>query len=325
MKLAFKLGSIPVFVHGSFFLFTILLGVGGQQGGAQMLVSVAEWTAVVFVGVLLHELGHAVAVRALGIAPRIDLVGLGGLTSWRERPDRPVGPWRRIGVSLAGPMVGIAIGSAALVYRRTSGVDNDVINYVIWVNLGWGVLNLLPILPMDGGNVLFQFLNLLTKGHGERPARIVSLVLAGGIGVVALVKGAQFPALLAAMFSFQNIQALRQGTVHEREAPLRERLDAGFRALDQGDAEAGVRAASEVLAHAGTMELRVDAIRLLAYGHLLRGAWGDLMRILESPAAAAIGDVEMEKFERAARELGRSEEAAQIAAVRAQRPAAQST
>jgi uncharacterized protein HemY len=86
-----------------------------------------------------------------------------------------------------------------------------------------------------------------------------------------------------------------------------------------------VRAAREVLASAGTMELRVDAIRLLAYGYLLRGAWGDLMQILESPAAAAIGDVEMEKFERAARELGRSVEAAQIAAVRAQRPAAQSS
>ena len=65
--------------------------------------------------------------------------------------------------------------------------------------------------------------------------------------------------------------------------------------------------------------MRADAIRLLAYGHLVSGNWGPLMEILESPAANAIGEEEMTKFERAATELARPDEAARIAHVRAQR------
>src|ERR1700722_19012492 len=113
MKLAFRLGSIPVQVHGSFLLVVVLLGMlGGDPSGILL------WIVVVFVGVLLHELGHALVGRSFGLTPQIDLVGFGGLTSWAAG-GAELGPPKRIAISLAGPFTGIAIGLGTLVFIRT--------------------------------------------------------------------------------------------------------------------------------------------------------------------------------------------------------------
>src|ERR1700722_9225169 len=112
MKLAFRLGSIPVQVHGSFLLVVVLLGMlGGDPSGILL------WIVVVFIGVLLHELGHALVGRSFGLTPQIDLIGFGGLTSWGDGKSA-LGPPKRIAISLAGPFTGIAIGIGTLVYVR---------------------------------------------------------------------------------------------------------------------------------------------------------------------------------------------------------------
>jgi stage IV sporulation protein FB len=327
----FRLGSIPVRVHGSFLFVVLALG---YQPGPEVLPNLAQWFVVVFVGVLLHELGHALVGRRFGLTPRIDLIGLGGLTSWSAESARKLERVKRVAISLAGPFTGIAIGLFTLVtVRLRAGLPPlDFLDHptpkltsltqdIVWVNLWWGVMNLLPILPMDGGNVLLQTLDGLTRGRGEKPARIVSIALAASIGLVFLLRGSPFFALLPALFAVQNIQALRGASDRERDLPLRAVLKSGFDALEKGDPSLGVRAANDVLARAADPGLRADALRLLAYGHLLTGSWGPLMELLESPAATAIDDAEMEKFERAARELDRPEEAGRIAAVRAARTA----
>ena len=347
MKLAFRLGSIPVTVHGSFLLVVAFLALSSGDGGPPDPAGMIQWVLVVLVGVLLHEMGHALVGRSFGLTPQIDLIGMGGLTSWSAGAKRPLSAGRRIAISLAGPFTGIAIGLATVLFIRVRGgvpllaifdihpregfppftlfardTPWTALSYdIVVVNAGWGVLNLIPILPMDGGNVLFQSLNALTKGAGERPARIVSCGVAIVIGLGALKIGWIFAAFLAGLFAVQNIQALRAASAHANDAPLRDPLKAGFAALEGGDPGAAVRIARDVLARASSAAVRTDAVRLLAFGYLLSRAWGDLVGLMESPASQAIGDDEMEKFERAARELGRPEEGERIAAVRAKRRA----
>src|SRR5262249_40906452 len=137
-----------------------------------------------------------------------------GLTSWGEGGRRSVGTAKSVAISLAGPLVGIVIGLGARFYRdAASATLGDraylLLGDVIFVNLWWGVLNLLPVLPLDGGNVLMAIAQKVTNGRGARPARTISLAIAGVIAVYALVNKNTFGALLAGLFAVQNYQALR--------------------------------------------------------------------------------------------------------------------
>src|SRR4051794_34183251 len=104
MKLSFAIGSIPVRVHSSFFVMTILFGLQGQTRHPEYAVS---WFVVVFVSLLIHELGHALVGKSFGLVPQIDLHAMGGTTSWPQ--GKEVSSLRQIAISLAGPLPEIAI------------------------------------------------------------------------------------------------------------------------------------------------------------------------------------------------------------------------
>ncbi len=205
--LQFRLFGIPVQVLPFFFLTALLIGPHDLRGAVL-------WVPIVFVGVLAHELGHAAAIRNQGFAPAIQLHGFGGATTWSAY--RPVAPLRQILISAAGPAVGIAIGLVALVLARSVAVDDPMLRrlilYVVWVNLGWGVLNLLPILPLDGGVIVTAAAEGLLGPRGRRPARVVSLVVCVGLGLWALSRGWWWSTILAAVLAFANLQALRADT-----------------------------------------------------------------------------------------------------------------
>lgn len=212
---SFRLGTIPVRVHFWFFLTALMLGGSGRPGPL-----VLSWVAIVFVSVILHELGHALVGRAFGMTPQIDLHAMGGLTSWAG--GRNLGPGPSILVSLAGPLTGIAFGGLAFVLARTlplPPVAAGMVGQFVWVNAGWGLFNLLPILPLDGGNVLWKTLDIFTGNRGRRPAHVVSVLIAGAILVAIVVRDASaiaegrfgdlWLALIATMFLVQNVRALR--------------------------------------------------------------------------------------------------------------------
>jgi Zn-dependent protease len=210
MDLSFRIAGIPVQIVPSFFLTAVLLG--GAGGGD--LRQAAAWVAVVFVSVLAHELGHATVGRLFGLQPAIQIHAMGGTTSWST--GRRVSVVRRIAISLAGPAAGFGLAAIVVALARSTAgrvFDSDLGMYtygsLLWVNVGWGLLNLLPILPLDGGNVLYQVLNAATHGRGEKPTRIVSLLF-GVLGAgAALATWQPFAALLAASFVWLNFQALR--------------------------------------------------------------------------------------------------------------------
>jgi membrane-associated protease RseP (regulator of RpoE activity) len=194
-----------------FFFVTAWL-IGGRQEPQWMVV----WIVVVITGVLAHELGHAFAGRRLGMQPWIRLMAFGGMTGWM-RP-RVLTPWQQIGISVAGPAVGITIGGTALLavlggfFADGSGTVLRIANFVVWVNLGWGVLNLLPILPLDGGHITSSLAEMVAGRRGRIAARAFSVVLTVAIGLWALSAGDWWILILCAVFTYANVQALRAET-----------------------------------------------------------------------------------------------------------------
>ncbi len=214
MVLSFRLGSIPVRVQPWFFVLVVILGSPGDIAGRDRLVQLLAWVAIVFGSVMAHELGHAMMGRAFGLAPSIELHGMGGTTSW-SAARRPLSRLQRIAISLAGPFAGFLVGGLVLVAVRAGVVPpgegwDRAVQRLLFVNLGWGVFNLLPVLPLDGGNVSLEVWNGLTKGQGERPARIVSIVVMALVAVLAYGSLGWWGALLALSFIGLNVQALQR-------------------------------------------------------------------------------------------------------------------
>lgn len=204
----FRLFGTDVEVQLSYLFTTLMLTVlAGQRDHRASIVFVV----VSFVSILVHEFGHVLAVRRHGLEPVVVLHSLGGLTIWRD-----VLPLRRrdyIFISLAGPFAGFAFGGLAVAVEyglRALGVDvgpygRVTFAYLRWINFIWGFVNLLPVLPFDGGNVLDQALG---------PKRIrLSSAISGVVGALVAALfwrlGMAWGTMLFAVSAFGSFQRYR--------------------------------------------------------------------------------------------------------------------
>jgi Zn-dependent protease len=200
----FRLGAVPVRIQPWFFVTALLIGPHHLPG-------IALWLPVVLVGVLIHELGHALAVRRRGLEPAIELHGFGGVTSWQGGTAMP--PAQRALISAAGPAVGVTVGAVALVAAKLlppgQPLLGELLQYAVWVNLGWGLLNLLPILPLDGGMIVGSLAEGAWGAPGIFTVRLLSVVVCVALCAVALSAGWLWSAILAAVLALTNLQAAR--------------------------------------------------------------------------------------------------------------------
>ena len=204
--LGFSLAGIPVRIEPAFLVIIAVLGI--NPADPQPLY-IASWVLIATVSVLVHELGHAVVFRVFGIRPAITLHGFGGLTSG----SGGLTPWREIGVSLAGPLSALVLLGLPAVWLGRSGIvtSDEVrvfVSQAVWINIGWSLLNLVPVLPLDGGHVLEALAEMVARGRGRRIAAFVSVAVAAGLGLLALRHGLVFGALFAAMFAGINLTEL---------------------------------------------------------------------------------------------------------------------
>jgi Zn-dependent protease len=180
----------------------------GRQDTGLVLV----WIAVVFAGVLIHELGHATVAHVYGLSPVITLYSMGGITSWQTY--RPIGNLQSIAISFAGPLAGFVAGGVGLWSLRAISPDTPFYARValsdwLWVNFGWGLINLLPILPLDGGSIMRSAVHAVTRRRDEVLPRKISIVFGCGLIVLALVNRFFFGALVAGMITYSNYAALK--------------------------------------------------------------------------------------------------------------------
>jgi len=189
--LNFRLLGFRVRVHPFFWIGAGLLGGSLLEGPNSSFSAWLIWIAVVFVSIIVHELGHAIAFRRFGRNASIVLYAFGGLAV----PDSVVGGrTRRILVSLAGPFAGFVL--AALVYGSDQlthwGSENGELVRFLYrqlfnVNLYWGIFNLLPVFPLDGGQVASELCEARWPARGFRISLQISIWVAAAIAVYSLV------------------------------------------------------------------------------------------------------------------------------------------
>jgi Zn-dependent protease len=307
-----RLGSIPVRVRLPFLFLALVLGARLERPDL-----VAIWVVIVFVSVLVHELGHALVGRMFGLAPQIELHGMGGTTSWAS--GRDIGHLRSIAISLAGPFAGFAIAallvlSGRLGFQPKSPFAMVALKLAFDVNFWWGVFNLAPMLPLDGGNVMRSALNGLTKGRGEKAARVVSIITGGLFITWAALTGQLWLGVLGAFFTWANVQAFRQADTRAADAPLAEAIEKAYVALERHDGAEAIALLRPVIVDQASEDLRAIGLRVYSYALLLEGMWDELLPMLQKNAAL-IGTEELTRYATTARELGRPAEAEKIAAL----------
>jgi len=266
-----KIFGIPVKVQPFFLLVVGFLGYSRNLP----LEFLIEWIIVVFISILAHEFGHALTVRAFGMSPQILIYGFGGMTSWTD--EKGVSPPKHIAISLAGPFAGFLFGG--VVYLSNIALPDLFADHfgrvtyrdLLWVNLGWGIFNLLPVLPLDGGNVAYSIEQWVTKKHRGVITRVVSLLVAGVVGLWALSVGRTWVVFLMALFAWNNGSALFRLLQHERDGSVRPLLDQAQGAVKNDDGAAAVQLAKEALNSAHSVEAKEEAQRILLQGLILGG------------------------------------------------------
>lgn len=207
--LRFRLFGMPVTVRGSFLLIAAVIGFIGA-GNPQRTIAII---AVIFVSILIHELGHAVAARMFGSEVSIELNGLGGLTRWTV-PERDLTPGRRAFIAAAGSATGLLFGGAVwLVAWQVgpfTGLTSFVVSYLIIVNVFWGLLNWLPIRPLDGGHLLESLLEKVAPKRGDLIAKVVFTGTAAAVLLISIQLRLIFIAVLAGWLLLSEFSMNRQ-------------------------------------------------------------------------------------------------------------------
>jgi len=209
--LSFRLFSIPIGVHATF-LFIALLGATSYPGD---YVAIALWTVAAFVSILAHEMGHALVARgfeAKGV--NVTLYGLGGVTTYSH--DRALEHWKSFIISAAGSAVGIVLGGAVLFAAR-NGVFDGVgpearvfINSLFFTSLVWGVLNWIPIVPLDGGHMVQHFIAIFNEKKAPLFSQIITWTAVVLIVPYAWVNGYRFGVFIVIMFAISGFREYRR-------------------------------------------------------------------------------------------------------------------
>lgn len=216
----FSFAGVPVAVSGWYLLlvgWTAWSASGSAPSGLQLTAGIL-WAVILTFSLLVHEFGHAFAAKYYGLNPQVLLHGWGGLCA-HQRAKRDL---HDVIIISAGPGVELVLGIASWIgwYVLLAAAPDVAANpaveiafdYLIFINIFWALVNLVPLWPLDGGQ-LFRLLmvKLLGGAKGEKVTHGVGIAIGGlaALGFGAL--GAWLAAIVFGMLAWSNFQAMRSG------------------------------------------------------------------------------------------------------------------
>jgi Zn-dependent protease len=242
--LHFNLLGIRVRITPLFWVAAVLLGYSTARsltehtnGEFSVGLGLLIWTAAVLLSILVHEFGHALAFRYYGVEADVVLYHFGGLAIPRRSMTFGRQPWqdpkKQIVISIAGPVAQLLLGLAAIAVFRAGGfrVPNPLpfirqLNFLhhgeeapigllafevslILASVQWALLNLLPIYPLDGGQIARELVTLFNPREGIRVSLILSIVTAGAVAIWGFTRDNPFMGLMFLSLAYSSYMTLQ--------------------------------------------------------------------------------------------------------------------
>lgn len=233
MKMQFG-GKIPLSITPFFWITAALIGF--LNSGS--LLGTVIWIFVILVSVIVHELGHASTALFFGLKPRIELVALGGLT-FHQGDRLPF--WKQFLIVFNGPLFGFFLFLLASFLLKvpafSTGIVGNICTLFYWVNLIWTVLNLVPVMPLDGGQLLRIGFEAFFGAKGMRYSLVVGMVIAGGLSLTFFLFEQFLIGALFFLFAFQSwdlFRRLRHLSDEDRKGELKKMLEEAERDFQEG-------------------------------------------------------------------------------------------
>ena len=214
---SFRVLGFPVTITPGFLLgMLVIYTINGPRFGLWLVA----WLAVL---TLCHELGHALAARQFGAQAAISLNFLVGYASLR--PTRPLNRTEQAIITAAGPLVEIGLGVAVLLALGSNPLHHaefasDPLRLAVW----WagpvlGLVNLLPVNPMDGGNLASLALDPLTGRRGRLVVTYWSIAVCAA-GLYFVVTDQRFYGLIfiVVFLGLANVRELQARRGHSSGA-----------------------------------------------------------------------------------------------------------
>lgn len=309
MKWSWTLGTVAgtkVRVHVTFVILLVFLAVTfWSSGGARAAMVGVTFFLALFLCVVLHEFGHALAARRYGIrTPDITLYPIGGIARLERMPKTPS---HELVVAVAGPMVNVVIavvllasvGGLPSVEQLANFGEMNLVSFVArlaLVNIMLVVFNLIPAFPMDGGRMLRALLAMVVpRAKATRWAATTGQVIAV-VGALLAVSVGMWWLLIIAAFVF--FAAGQEASMSDAQAAFEgvtvgAAMETRFRVLQTGDS---LQRAAEVLLEGQQHDFPVVDASGECRGILLRN---DLLRALaEGKLHASVADAAQSKFAR---------------------------
>ena len=208
--LRWNMFQIPVRVHPGFWLMSLILYYSERAPFTFVLVGIA----CVFFSILVHEFGHALSHVYYGDRhPSVVLYMMGGLCIGSEA----LGRGARIIMLLWGPGAGFILGGIA--YAFVWAVEHNHLNIqnlhvlvaldiLVYTNIAWGLVNLLPVYPLDGGQILREWVAWKTSKSDEFAFTVSfysAIIIAVGFLVYTITNNSRDPRALYPVFLFGSL------------------------------------------------------------------------------------------------------------------------
>lgn len=234
------------------------------------------WVAVVLFSILVHEFGHALTALYFNQEVEIELTGLGGMT-YQKGPRLKL--WQEFLVVMNGPIAGLMLFLISFKLRKILGdipelMDKGLIMCEL-VNLYWNLINLIPIVPLDGGRLLNITLESMFGVPGIKFSLIFGTVLGVFLGMFLFSKGIMVLGAIMTMISFESFRAYQDArdiTNEDRDEDMLQAYEEARDALSKGNHDVAFSKFEEVSKQTEKGQIHISS--LLHMAHILN-SWGE--------------------------------------------------